>query len=45
MPPYSIGCRKSKRYKARQGSIADIAVQAAKIATFILVLICIGIEL
>jgi len=35
----------SKRYKVRRGSIADKAIQAAKIATFVLVLIGMGIEL
>jgi hypothetical protein len=36
---------KSKKFKVRPGSIADMAIQAAKIAAFVLVLICMGIEL
>lgn len=36
---------KSKKFKIRPGSIADMAIQAAKIAAFVLVLICMGIEL
>lgn len=35
----------NKKVIVRKGSIADKAIQAAKIAAFVLVLICMGIEL
>lgn len=36
---------KSKRFKVRQGSIADKAIHATKAVAFVLVLIGMGIEL
>lgn len=36
---------KSKKFKIRPGSIADMAIHGARIAAFLLVLIGMGIEL
>lgn len=36
---------KSKKFKVRPGSIADMVIHGVRIVAFLLVLICIGIEL
>ena len=36
---------KGKKYKIRPGSIADMAIHGVRIMGFLLVLICMGIEL
>lgn len=36
---------KSKKFKVRPGSIADMAIRGVRIMGFLLVLICMGIEL
>lgn len=42
---FILGGVKNKRFMIRRGSIADKAIQTIKIATFVLVLIGMGIEL